>query len=213
MATTRATTSSLLRRHAPLWKVTCRNPFVLGLRDGSQPDDVFDRWLVEHGHLADGVFPAYCRMAAAAPSGDRKILLEAVRNLFNYISWLGPTLQARGLDRDAPPHPVCRAYVDFMLALGFEPYPVALVALWTQYRAHDDAWKFTRPAASRFRGIVRDLGNPVYGRCLVALARATDAALAQASPRYLRRAEEVFLEVAKYELAFWVMTMEPAAER
>jgi thiaminase/transcriptional activator TenA len=212
MGTSKITTATIIKRHAPLWKVTCRNPFVGGVRDGSLPVEVFDRWLVQHGHLANGLFPAYCRIAAAAPERDRKVLLEILRNLFRYLSWLAPTLRARGVDAGTGLQPVCRAYVDYTVSLGFEPYTTALVALWAQYRAYRDAWKWAHPGAPKFRGFVHYFYAPVYESGLAALARAADAALAESSRLEVQRAEQAVLDVAKYELAFWVMTMQTPPE-
>ncbi len=212
MATPRITTSSLLRRHAPLWKVTCRNPFVGGVRDGSLPVEVFDRWLVQHDLLADRLFTATCRIAADAPERDRAVLLEILRRLDRFLAWFDRMLRERGLDPDASMHPVCRAYADYTVALGFEPYPVSLTALWTQLRAYRDAWKWAHPGAPKFRGVVRHFYAPPYEPVLRELTRAADAALAAASSRDVGRAEEAFLDVARYELAFWVMTMDTSHE-
>ncbi len=207
MGTTRTTTASLLRRHARLWNTTLRNPFVAGVRDGSLPTEVFDRWVVQHRHFMEGVFPSICRTAAAAPERDRPALLQVLRNIFDYLGLLDGMLASRGLDPASPIHPVCRAYTDFTVSLAFEPYRVALVALWAQHRAYRDAWKWAHPGAPKFRGVVRTWYSPTYEPALAGVSRAADAALAEAPPREVRRAELVFLDVASYELAFWVTTM------
>lgn len=207
MGRTTVTTATILKRHAPLWKVTTRNPFLGGVRDGSLPIEVFDRWLVQHQFLADRLFTAICRIAAAAPGRDRQVLLEILRKMSRFLPWFERMLAKRGLDAGAPMHPACRAYADYTVALAFEPYPVALVALWAQLRAYRDAWKWAHPGAPRVRGVVRYFYSPEYDPIERDLARAADAALAEASPRQVRRAEGAFVDVAKYELAFWVMTM------
>ncbi len=206
------TTASLLGRHARLWKVTCRNPFVGGVRDGSLPVEVFDRWIVQHRHFAEGLFQTICRTAAAAPERDRPVLLQVIRNVFGYLGWFDRMLATRGLDRETAVHPVCRAYYDYTVSLAFEPYPVALVALWAQYRAYRDAWKWAHPGAPQFRKFVRNWYSRSYEPGLSAVSRAANAALAEASLREVRRAEQAVLEVATYELAFWVMTMEKNRE-
>jgi thiaminase/transcriptional activator TenA len=117
-------------------------------------------------------------------------------------------LAARRLDPTTPVHPVCRAYIDYALSLCYEGYATGIVALWAQYRAYRDAWAWARPGAPTFRGVVGTWCSPGYDRFLRRLARAADAAMAEASAQEVRRAEEVFVQIAKYELAFWVMTME-----
>jgi len=212
MGTSRITTATIIKRHAPLWKVTCRNPFVGGVRDGSLPVETFNRWLVQDRHFVEGLFPAMCRIAAAAPDRDRQVLLVGLRSLAANLSWFARMLAARGLDAGTPMHPVCRAYVDYTVSLGFEPYTVGLVALWAQYRAYRDAWAWAHPGAPKFRSVVRNWYSPDFERFLRDLARAADAALAEASPRDIQRAEQAVLDVAKYELAFWVMTTEKPRE-
>jgi formylaminopyrimidine deformylase / aminopyrimidine aminohydrolase len=208
MRTARITTVTLLKRHAALWKLTYRNPFVASVRDGSLPVETFDRWLVQDRHFVEGLFPASCRIAAAAPGRDRHVLLVGLRRLLGHLSWFDKTLAARGLDPATPIHPVCRAYVDYGISLGFQPYTVSIAALWAQYRAYGDAWAWAHPGAPKFRSVVRNWYSPEYARFLRELGRAADAALAEASPREVRRAEQAFLDVAKYELAFWVMTLD-----
>jgi thiaminase len=208
MSPARRTTASLLESHRPLWRVTCRNPFVAGVRDGSLPVETFNRWLVQDRHFVDGLISAESRLLAAAPARDRDVLLDGLRDLLGQLQWFDKTLAARGLDPGAPAHPVCRAYVDYMLSLGYECYPIGLVATWAQYRAYRDAWAWAHPGAPKFRRVVRNWYSPGYERFLRRLDRAADTALAEASAREIRRAEEAFVQIAKYELAFWVMTLE-----
>jgi formylaminopyrimidine deformylase / aminopyrimidine aminohydrolase len=212
MSKARITTATLLERHAELWKVTCRNPFVGGVRDGSLPVETFDRWLVQDRHYVEGLFPAMCRIAAAAPGQDRRIHLVGLRRLLGHLSWFDRTLAARGLDPATPIHPVCRAYVDYAISLGFQPYAVSVVALWAQFRAYRDAWTWAHPGAPKFRSVVRNWCSPEYKRFLGGLGRATDAALAEASRSEMQLAEQAILDVARYELAFWVMTLDEQRE-
>jgi thiaminase/transcriptional activator TenA len=208
MKTGAITTRDLIERHRSLWRVMWRNPFIVGVRDGSLPVETFDRWLVQDRHFVDGLFPTACRILAAAPERDREVLLYALRDIEDNLRWFDRTLAARRLDPKAPVHPICRAYVDFTLALAYDGYPVGLVALWGQYRAYLDAWSWALPCAPRFRPVVRNWCSPGFRGFLRRLARAADQALAESSPLMIRRAEEALLQVAKYELAFWVMTME-----
>jgi thiaminase len=208
MSAARITTAALLERHRPFWRVVCRNPFLVGVRDGSLPVETFDRWLVQDRHFMDGIFAPTSRTLAAAPVRDRDPLLQALRQVHANLAWFDRTLAQRGLDRDAAVHPVCRAYVDYIVALGFERYPIALVALWAQYRAYYDAWAWAHPGAPKFRKVILNWYSPEYRRFVKDLERAADFALAGASPEEIRRADETVVQVARYELAFWIMTME-----
>lgn len=201
------TTSDLLRTHRRLWAVTCRNPFVLGVRDGSLPRELFDQWLVQDRHFIDGTFPVACRAAASAPVEDRPVLLEAIEGLLTFLAWFDRTLAARGLDPRRPMHPIVRAYRDYLLALGFESYPIVIVALWTQYRAYGDAWRWASGGARRYRDVIRRWSSPAYDAFVRRLQRAADRALATSSPRERAKAAEAFVHTLHYELATWVMTL------
>jgi thiaminase/transcriptional activator TenA len=208
MAVAPLTTATLIKRHRHHWRLVVRSHFVIGVRDGSVPVATFDRWLVQDRLFVDALFPVLSRLAAAAPARDRGLLVQGLRDLQDNLEWFDRTLDRRGIDPNGPVHPVTRAYIDFCTSLAFERYPVALVAIWAQYRAYGDSWSFAHPGAPKFRKVVGNWHSPRYALFLRRFARATDAALAEASPAERAGAEDAFVRITNYEFAFWVMAME-----
>lgn len=201
------TTESLIRKHRALWRVTCSNPFVIGVRDGSLPLPTFERWLEQDRHFLDGLFVASARVLALAPERDRRLMVDALRVAHEQLVWFDKLLVERGLDPAAPVQPVCRAYCDYLSSLAFEPYTVGIVAIWTQYRAYLEAWSAARPGAKKFRPLIRQWASSAFVQFERRFASAADAALAAASPRVRGKAEEAFAQVTRYELDFWVMLL------
>jgi len=46
------TADALLTRHAAAWQAATVHPFLAGVRDGSVPEDSFDRWLAQDYRFA-----------------------------------------------------------------------------------------------------------------------------------------------------------------
>ncbi len=200
-------TASLVRSFPALWKAACRNPFLLGVRDGSLPRAALESWLVQNSHFLDGLFTAQARILALAPRADRVLLTEGLRDVLDYLAWHERRRRVAGIDPDEPVHPVCRAYVDFLLTLGFEPYPVGLVALWAQYAVYLEGWRRADPPAMPFRDVVRTWVSPRYAALVRRMRRAADTALAAAAASERERAKRAFELVLHYEIDFWIMTM------
>jgi hypothetical protein len=69
---------ALLIRHAAAWEAATVHPFLAGVRDGSVPEDSFDRWLAQDYLFAQALVRAQCRIAAAAaPLADVGLLAGA----------------------------------------------------------------------------------------------------------------------------------------
>lgn len=208
MASRARSPQALLRAHRDLWRLANRNPFVLGVKDGSLSKAAFERWLVQDRHFADGLFVAQSRVLAMAPREDRALLLGGLQALAAELAWFESKLRARRFDSDGPIHPVCRAYVDYLQTLAFVPYPAAIVAVWALERAYLEAWSHARPGAKPYRDCVERWTSAFFARYVRGLERAAAAALRGASTRESAQAEAAFVQVVLYELDFWSMTLE-----
>jgi thiaminase/transcriptional activator TenA len=204
----RWTPGALLRAHRHLWRLANRNPFVLGIKDGSLQKAAFDRWLVQDRHFADGLFVAQARILALAPRQDRSLLLGGLEALAAELVWFEAKLKARRLGPEGAIHPVCRAYVDYLLTLAFAPYAAAIVAVWALERAYLEAWGYAKPGARPYREYVERWTSSAFAAYVRALERAAAAALREASNREAAQAEAAFVQVVLYELDFWSMTLE-----
>jgi thiaminase len=201
------TVQGLIRKHRPLWNVTIRNPFVKGVRDGTMERELFDRWLVQARHMLEGHHAPVCRLLAAAPREDRPLLLQSLELIHAEIEWQRRRIVERGLDPAARVHPVISAMANYLVALGFQPYVVGLVAFWTQGRTYVDAWKARSPAPGMYRDFLRRFHQPravEWGR---RMDRAANRALAGATESERDAAEQAFLRVVNDKLLYWTMTL------
>jgi thiaminase len=127
------------------------------------------------------------------------------------LDWFERHLASRGLRTDAPLLPANRAYGDFLLVMAGAPYPAALIVAATAERAYYEAWSGVRPAAPAYAECVDRWTNDAFRDYVHALARATDHALANASPEVAAAAEDAFVWTARYEAEFWQMTLTTGA--
>lgn len=209
MTTEATSTAALLRRHKHLWGLVTRNPFVDGIREGTLPKRLFDRWLVQDRFYLDALFSTVARVLAGAPAEERKTLLGVLVSTQGVVEWLDSVRKERRLRSVRQMHPVCRAYVDHVTALSFAPYPVAVTALWAQDRAFFDAWRSARPGGDGYRPIVATwTSKEVEARCK-RLRGMADRALRGAGRADRVKAERAFEQVVRYELDFWVMALDP----
>ena len=65
---------ALVSRHTAGRQAATVHPFLVGVRDGSVPEDSFDRWLVQDYQYAQALVRAQSRIAAAAPFADVGLL-------------------------------------------------------------------------------------------------------------------------------------------
>ena len=121
----------------------CRHHFVTGLADGSLPEDVFVRYLVDDAHYLDRYARVLSTLAARAPdvagvellAGSAVGAVAAEREL--HRAYLVP----RGLDPDAvavpEASPTCVAYTGSLEAAAHTgPFDVALAAVLPCFRVY-----------------------------------------------------------------------------
>ena len=124
------TAEALVSRHMAAWQAATVHPFLAGVRDGSVPEDAFDRWLAQDYLFARALVRAQSRIAAAAPFADVGLLAGGVVATVGELGWVEEMAAGRGVVLDAPMHPATRAYCDFLLALTYSGYPAQITAIW-----------------------------------------------------------------------------------
>jgi hypothetical protein len=60
------TADALVSRHTAAWRAATVHPFQAGVRDGSVPENCFDRWLAQDYLYAQALMRAQSHIAAAA---------------------------------------------------------------------------------------------------------------------------------------------------
>lgn len=127
----------------PWFDAICRHPFLLGLTDGSLPEEAFTRYLVDDAHYLDRYARVLAQLAVRAPdpvgvellAGSAGAAVAAEREL--HRGFLVP----RGLDPDgdaaAEPTPTCVAYTGFLeSAAATSAYDVGLAAILPCFRVY-----------------------------------------------------------------------------
>jgi formylaminopyrimidine deformylase / aminopyrimidine aminohydrolase len=145
----------LLTRHTAAWRAATVHPFLAGVRDGSVPEDSFDRWLAQDYLYAQALVRAQSRIAAAAPFADVGLLAGGVVATVGELGWFEEMAARRNVALDAPMHPTNRAYCDFQLALTYSGYPAQITAIWALERTYLDGWQGARPGAQPYREFVK----------------------------------------------------------
>ena len=134
------TADALVSRHTTDWRAATVHPFLAGVRDGSVPEDCFDRWLAQDYLFAQVLVRAQSRIAAAAPFADVGLLAGGVVATVGELGWFEQMAARRGVVLDAPMHPATRAYCDFLLALTYCGYPAQITAIWAVERTYLESW-------------------------------------------------------------------------
>jgi formylaminopyrimidine deformylase / aminopyrimidine aminohydrolase len=201
------TAEALLARHVAAWQAAVVHPFLTGVRDGSVPEESFDRWLAQDYLYAQALVRAQSRIAAGAPLADVGLLAGGVVATVGELGWFEEMAARRGVDLDAPMHPTTRAYCDFLLALTFSAYPAQITAIWALERAYLESWDGARPGAQPYRPFVERWTTDAFRSYVGDLQVAVDRQLEASAGDQVREAEDAFRWVTHYERGFWDMAM------
>jgi formylaminopyrimidine deformylase / aminopyrimidine aminohydrolase len=195
----------LIGRHDPLLRGATRHPFLDGVREGTLPEGVFERWLVQDYLFVLAGLAFQSRLVPRAPRRDQALIIGGLAALETELSWFEKKARERGLALDASRHPTNAAYGEFLASLEDEPYPAAIAALWTLELAYLEAWRSAAPSYPEYREFVEHWTTPEFADYVSGLEQATDAALGAAPSEEKERAEAAFLKVARLERDFWEM--------
>jgi thiaminase len=201
------TAEALLARHAAAWQAAVVHPFLAGVRDGSVPEDSFDRWLAQDYLYAQALVRAQSRIAAGAPFADVGLLAGGVVTTVGELGWFEAMAARRGVALDVAMHPTTRGYCDFLLALTFSTYPAQITAIWALERAYLESWEGARPGAQPYRPFVERWTTDAFRSYVRDLQVAVDRQLEAAVGEQAREAEDAFRWVTHYERGFWDMAM------
>ncbi len=121
----------------------CRHPFVVGLTDGTLPEAVFVRYLVDDAHYLDRYARVLAALAARAqdPAGIELLAGSAVGAIAAERELHRGFLAPRGLDPDVDQvleaSPTCVAYTGFLESSSASaPFDVALAAVLPCFRVY-----------------------------------------------------------------------------
>lgn len=197
----RMTARDLIRGDPNLWHDATHHAFLDEVRNGTLAPAAFARWLAQDYHFGVALTRAEARYLAGAPREDLALLANGVQAMVAELDWFEHKAAERGIDLDVPLHATARAYIDYLHALTYAPYPAQLTALWALERAYLEGWQTALPGAPAFREFVERWTSEAFSAYVEALESAANRVLAQAGDV----AREAFRWVATYERAFWQM--------
>ena len=201
------TAAALVSRHTAAWRAATVHPFLAGVRDGSLPENCFDRWLAQDYLYAQTLMRAQSHIAAAAPLADVGLLAAGVVNTVGELSWFEQMAARRGVVLDAPMHPTTRAYCDFLLALTYSGYPAQITAIWALERTYLESWDGARPGAQPYREFVSRWTTDDFRSYVGDLQSCVDRQLEACVADQAREAEDAFVRVTHHERGFWDMAL------
>lgn len=191
------------------------HPFLRQLADGTLPEPVFVRYLLDDAHYLTGYSAALAALSARAEDPDARVMLarsaagtvEAERQL--HRGYLLP----RGVDPDAPgaieATPTCVAYVEGLRAAALAaPMGVAMAAVLPCFRVYAEvgAWivgQVTPSDAHPYAGWITTYADPAFAASVLAAEAYADR-LAEAAADAEREAMLVaYLRSTRWEWMFW----------
>ena len=193
--------SRLVAGSGELWERATRAKFLSAIADGTLPEDAFCRWLAQDYLFAKELTTFQAIATAKMPRGPQTLLIGGLSALDQELHWFETIAANRSLDLNATRHPVCRRYVDFLIAAAYSsPFEVLLAILYGVEVSYLVAWSSLRPEGpyaefiqrwsdDRFEAYVRDL------RAVSDQHQHPDQ-------------QQQFNEVLRHEADFWRMTWE-----
>ena len=178
--------------------------FLDAIREGSLPDEALDRWLVQDRIFAGDLFRFQSILLAKAPEAARAPILNGLVAIDLELSWFKGLQAQRGLE-DAPPHPVCERYTDFMMRAAYsESYQSLIQILFGIEVTYLHAWTKLKDSGDLPGGIHEELivrwSNDIF--------RDYVEKLAQLTRRHRAEDDRGFRRVLDLERDFWRMTWE-----
>jgi len=188
------------------------HPFVVGLGDGSLPEDVFVRYLLDDAHYLASYARTLALIASRMPdtagvglfAGFAQGAVVAERELHRSI------LEPRGIDPDAPDVPgesaACAAYTRFLArAAANASVEVAAAAVLPCFRVYLEVGRALmqhRHHAHPYAVWIDTYDGPVFAEAVRLAEQAVDA-LATAAPQQQSAMLTAYVRAADFEWRFW----------
>lgn len=193
--------SPLIAAAGPVWRDATRSPFLDAAAAGTLPEEAFRRWLAQDYLFARGLTAFQAIALAKAPRDAHRVLIQGLVALDNELEWFETHAGRRGISLAGPPHPVCRAYLDFLMRNAYtQPWPVLAAILFGVEASYLAAWSALAPAGP-YAEFIERWSNPSF---VAYVSR-----LAELAARYPHSdAQQAFDQVLVYERDFWQMAWE-----
>jgi thiaminase len=197
------------------WQAATRHPFLQAIGAATEGSDTaFALWMAQDVVFVRDLIAFQARLVARAPREAQRVLAEGVVGLLAELDWFDDQAAALQVDLGAEPAPATLRYRGLLERLDGEPYPVAVVGLWTLERVYLDAWRYAGESGTggRYAAALEHWTEPGFAAYVVELERAADAVLAETvladtgpvdvTEDHVR---ETVRDVLDLEIAFWDM--------
>jgi formylaminopyrimidine deformylase / aminopyrimidine aminohydrolase len=193
--------SALVIGAGGLWTQGTRGRFLDAVAVGSLPAEAFHRWLVQDYLFALGLTSFQAILSAKAPRAAHGLLIGGLAALHAELAWFEQHTERLQLDLHSSPHPICRRYVDFLLAAAYmRPVPVLLAILYGVEVSYLAAWS-ALGAQGPYAEFIARWSTPQFAEYVRGL-------LALVTRHPDPGQQEAFDDVLRHECDFWRMTWE-----
>ena len=141
------------------------------MRDGTIPDEAFDRWLCQDAIFVADLLTFQARLLARAPRPAQTTLVGGCSALVAELDWFEAKATERDIDLTQPALPATLAYRELLHALDDEPYEAAITALWVIERVYLLAWTHARSETAPLREFVEHWTTPDFEHYVEALGK------------------------------------------
>ena len=184
-----------------LWEPAVHAAFLDAVGDGTLPEEAFARWLSQDYLFVLGFTRFAALTAARVPREAQTIVIGGLAALDDELDWFEAHAATRNIALGVEPHPVCRRYVDYLLATAHaEPPEVLLAVFFGVEVAYTVAWGRLE-AQGPYADFIERWTHPEFQAYVRELER-----LADAHPHPEQQAH--FNHVMRHEKDFWRMTWE-----
>ena len=198
----------------PWFDAILTHPFVMSLSDGTLPEEVFARYLLDDAHYLIGFGRALAMLSTRASTSEGGAMLaraaaqavEAERLL--HRSFLTP----RGIDPDttevAEASPTCRAYIGTLLAdAAFGPVEVGMAGVLPCFRVYAEVGQAivaTEPTSDHpYWEWIRTYADPEFDQTVKEAEAYTDELAGDASGPRLALMLAAYQRATRFEWMFW----------
>jgi thiaminase (transcriptional activator TenA) len=186
----------------PLVDEQLRHPTVQGIARGNLGDAVFRSWLEQDYLFLHDYVRVFSRLAWQAPDAHLGDLVDLAHATFHDELELHRSLSASfGADLDgAKKGPACSAYTSFLLESA-AVYADGLAALYPCMWGYSTLGRLLAenpPSEPRYRRWVDTYADPAFVDLTTRIAQMIDESAADPA-----KAEHLFLEGMRHEIAFW----------
>jgi thiaminase/transcriptional activator TenA len=184
-----------------LWQAGTTARFLDAVGDGTLPQEAFHRWLVQDYLFVKGFTRFAALTAAQTPRPAQSVLIGGLAALDAELAWFEEHARDRDLELETVAHPICRRYVDFLVASAYSQPPEILLAIFYGVEvAYTVAWG-RLAARGPYAEFIERWTSPEFTAYVAELMGIADE---HSHPGQ----QAAFNEVMRHEREFWQMTWE-----